>query len=210
MLIIGDSHIAATGFFNDALQDGLVGQGAVVHSYGVCGAAARDWVYPGPIMCGRGERHNGDPARMGTHRSLHGWSLADLIGQYHPNMVVVELGDTMAGYGVTPTLPRELIFDQVQLLLGPIKARQLPCVWIGPPWGTDGGQYKKTVARVKELSDYLAQIVTPCRYVNSLAFSRPGQWPTRDGLHLTNEAYQSWDNDIVRSIVQIATGSRQH
>ncbi len=209
MLIIGDSHIAAMGHFNDALQDGLVAQGATVHAYGVCGAAARDWVYPEPILCGRGERHNSEPAVLGSDRSLRGWALRDLIAKHHPNLVVIELGDTMAGYGVTPTLPRELIADQVQLLLTPVKAQHLPCIWIGPPWGGDGtGPYKKTAARVEELAHYLPQVVAPCRFIDSLAFSRPGQWQTRDGLHLTVESYRAWDDDLVKSIVQIVSASR--
>jgi hypothetical protein len=209
MLIIGDSHIAATGFFNDALHDGLLAEGAQVHSFRVCGAPARDWVSPRPLICGRGERHNTAPTQMGDGSGLHGWSLASLIAQYRPNFVVIELGDTMAGYGMTPTLPREIITTQVRELLAPVVAQHLPCIWIGPPWG-EGGPYKKTLARVKELSDFLSRIVAPCRYIDSLNFSRPGQWPTLDGVHLTIEATQVWDNDLVRSVVQIAAPLRGH
>ena len=129
--------------------------------------------------------------------------LPELIKTYNPSLVIVELGDTMAGYGMLPTLPRALIGDQVDHLLAPIKARGLPCIWIGPPWGTDGGTYKKTNARVKEMSDYLSQIVSPCHYVDSLTFSQPGQWATQDGLHLTLQATQAWDNYLVKSIDQI-------
>lgn len=203
MLVIGDSHIAATGFFNDALHDGLMAQGAQVHSFGVCGAPALDWVTPRPLICGRGERHNGAPALMVSGPELQGWSLAALIAEYRPNLVVIELGDTIAGYGVAPTLPREIIAGQVHALLEPVAAHRLPCIWIGPPWG-EGGPYKKTLARVKELSDFLSQIVAPCRYVDSLRFSRPGEWQTLDGIHLTLPANQVWDDDLVRSVVQIA------
>jgi hypothetical protein len=210
MLIVGDSHIGAAGFFNDALQDALVAQGAQVNSFGVCGAAAADWVTPAPIVCGRGEKHNGEPAKIETQRGLRGWSLAALLNRYNPNLVVIELGDTIAGYGVMPTLPRELIADQVHDLLIPIKARNLPCIWIGPPWGTEGGPYKKTFQRVKELSDYLSQIVAPCHYIDSLQFSQPGQWPTRDGLHLTEQGTETWDKYLVSSIDQIAQGLPRH
>ncbi|HEX5319751.1 MAG TPA: SGNH/GDSL hydrolase family protein [Stellaceae bacterium] len=204
MLIVGDSHIAATSFFNDALQDALVSQGAAVHSFGVCGAAGADWINPAPIVCGRGERHNSEPARIDTQHNLRGWALPDLINKYKPNLVVIELGDTLAGYGVMPTLPRALIDEQVRELLIPIKSRNLPCIWIGPPWGTEGGPYKKTNARLKEVSDYLAQVVAPCKYIDSTQFSKPGEWPTRDGIHLTLQATRVWDNHLITSIDQIA------
>jgi len=210
MLIVGDSHIAATSFFNDALQNALVGQGAAVHSFGVCGAAASDWINPSPIVCGRGERHNGDPATITTQHSLRGWALPELLNRYNPNLVVIELGDTLAGYGVTPTLPRALIDDQVHQLLVPIKARGLPCIWIGPPWGAEGGPFKKTYARVKEVSDYLSQVVAPCHYIDSLVFSQPGQWETRDGLHLTMATTQVWDSFLIKSIDQIVEGLPRH
>ncbi|HEY1798106.1 MAG TPA: SGNH/GDSL hydrolase family protein [Stellaceae bacterium] len=210
MLIIGDSHIGAAWFFNDALQNALVAQGAQLNSFGVCGSGAVDWVTPAPISCGRAERHNGDPAKIENERGLRGWSLAALINQYKPNLVVIELGDTLAGYGQTPTLPRDLIAEQVQTLLTPIKARNLSCIWIGPPWGTEGGAYRKTFQRVKEVSDYLSQIVAPCHYVDSLRFSQPGQWDTRDGLHLTEQSNEAWDKYLVSSIDQIAQGLPRH
>lgn len=205
ILLIGDSHIAATGFFNNPLHNALVLQGATVHSFGVCAADAGAWITPAPIVCGRGERHNLAPAQINSEPALRGWALPDLIRTYSPNMVIVELGDTMAGYGLMPALPRQLISDQVNRLLAPIKARNLPCIWIGPPWGNDGGVLKKTNVRVKEISDYLPQVVSPCRYIDSLSFAQPGQWETRDGVHLTMQATQVWDNHLVRSIDQIVS-----
>jgi hypothetical protein len=210
MLIIGDSHIASIGYFNNALNDELVAQGATVQTFGVCDSAPVDWVSPGPIVCGRGERHNLAPASISPGNSARGWALTSLISEYTPNIVVIELGDNMAGYGVTPSLPRDLIASQVHDLLRPIVERKLPCIWIGPPWGTEGGVYKKTNARVKELSDFLSSIVTPCHYVDSLAFAQPGQWSTIDGVHLTIGTTRIWDNDIVRSIDQIAERMPRH
>jgi hypothetical protein len=210
MLIIGDSHLASISWFNNALQDALVGQGASVNMFGVCNSGPSDWIIPSTIVCGRGERHDANPAVLSNQHTLRGWALSDLIKQYSPNLVVIELGDTMAGYGVTPRLPRDLIADQVEELLIPIKARNLPCIWIGPPWGTEGGPYKKTFGRVKEASDYLSQIVAPCHYVDSLKFSQPGQWPTRDGLHLTDQGTEAWDKYLVSSIDQIAQGLPRH
>lgn len=54
------------------------------------------------------------------------------------------------------------------------------------------------------MSDYLSQIVAPCRYVNSLAFSQPGEWPTRDGVHLTAGSLRLWDDKLIASIDQLA------
>lgn len=206
ILLIGDSHIAATGFFNNTLHDGLVAAGAAVHSFGVCNSAPSDWIRPTPLVCGRGERHGRDPAVIENGPTLRGWSLPMLIAQYNPNLVAIELGDNMAGYRETTSLPRAEIAAQVRQLLHPVEARNLPCVWIGPPWGTDGGLWQKTDTRVRQLSDYLSQIVSPCHYIDSLRFSAPGQWHTIDGVHLTATATRLWDNDLVSSIVQFAGG----
>jgi hypothetical protein len=64
--------------------------------------------------------------------------------------------------------------------------------------------WKKSNARVRELSDYLSQLVSPCRYVDSLAFSRPGEWPTLDGLHLTPEAERNWGADVAGAVIRMA------
>ena len=206
MLIIGDSHIATTEHFNNLLHDELLNQGASVHTFGVCNSSPDDWIVPATIVCGRGERHDAAPAIVRSEHWLRGWALPELIARYNPNLVVIELGDTMAGYGVAPELPRTRIAEQVWLLLESVRSRNLPCIWIGPPWGGEGGPYKKTYARVKELSGYLSQLVAPCRYIDSLRFSQPGQWPTRDGVHLTQDATRRWDADLVRSIDQIVAG----
>lgn len=210
ILVIGDSHIASVGHFNNLLHEGLVAQGATVNTFGVCSSLPDDWITPNQIVCGRGERHNTGPAQLGSSNTLHGWSLPALIADYKPNLVVVEMGDTLAGYGAAPELPRDFIARQVGDLLQPIKADKVGCIWIGPPWGTEGGAYKKTFARVKALSDYLAQIVAPCRYVNSLLSSRPGEWPTLDGVHLTASSTRLWDDYIIHAIDDIEAASARH
>jgi lysophospholipase L1-like esterase len=203
LLVIGDSHVAGFGNFNNTLHEGLVAQGAMVHTFGVCGSIPSDWIMPQQAICGRGERHNNDPAQV-SKDSANGWSLPALMSRYQPNLVVVELGENLAQYGASPELRRDWINSEVNQLLQPIRASKLPCIWIGPPWGNENGPYKKTFARVKELSDYLSQIVSPCQYVNSLTFSRPGEWPTLDGVHLTPASTRIWDGDVIRSIDQIA------
>jgi lysophospholipase L1-like esterase len=210
MLIIGDSHIAGFGRFNNALHEGLTAQGAAVDTFGVCGSIPSDWITPQQIICGRGERHNGELAKVTMDEKLRGWALPALIAQYKPNVVVVELGENLAEYGVTPTLPRDWISQEVSLLLQPIRSSKLPCIWVGPTWGTENGPTKKTFERVKQLSDYLSQIVTPCRYINSLAFSQPGEWATLDGVHLTANSTRLWDSDLIGSIDQIAAMLPRH
>ncbi len=180
VLVIGDSHLASKDFLLGSLQDALVNQGAIVHSYGVCGSQPNDWVKQTELPCGSGERHNADEPIIDKSPKVKTWSLEKLIDQRHPNLLIVELGDNMGGYGVLPALPKDWISFEVQEMLKPIAAHHLPCIWVGPPWGSEGGPSNKTFARVQELSSYLSQIVYPCRYVDSLRDFRlgSGQWAT--------------------------------
>jgi len=210
ILVIGDSHIATQGQFNNFLHESLVEQGAEVNTFGVCSSVPDDWLQPSEGPCGRGERHGSGPAQLSKTGSVQGWLLPNLIARYKPNLVVVEMGDTLAGYGAAPDLPKASITKQVNDLLEPIKTAKIGCIWIGPPWGTEGGVYKKTFARVKAVSDYLSQIVAPCRYVDSLQASAPGAWPTVDGVHFTPNGTRLWDNYIIGSIDKIAPELPRH
>jgi hypothetical protein len=203
VLVIGDSHLASKDFLLESLQDGLVAEGATVHSYAVCGSGPHDWVAQTELPCGRAERHNLEAAEIDKSPKVKVWSLADLIRRHHPDLLIVELGDNMAGYGVLPDLPKDWVVTQVHELMAPITAHRLPCIWVGPTWGAEGGASHKTFARVKALSDELAQIVAPCRYVDSLRFSQPGQWPTFDGEHMTPDSYRLWGADITAATVQL-------
>lgn len=208
ILVIGDSHNAAKDFLLSSLHEALVNQGAVVDSYGVCGSQPHDWVKETELPCGRAERHNMDEPIIDKGPKVKTWSLESLIRKHHPNLLIVELGDNMGGYGVTPTLAKDWIAFEVQEMLKPIEARKLRCVWVGPPWGTEGGASNKTFARVRELSDYLSQIVYPCRYIDSLRFSQPGQWATFDGEHLTPDSYRIWGADIAEATARLAGKAR--
>ncbi|HWD56767.1 MAG TPA: SGNH/GDSL hydrolase family protein [Stellaceae bacterium] len=211
LLVIGDSHIAGFGTFNNTLHDGLLAQGAMVHTFGLCGSVPSGWIIPQRAICGSGERHNGDPAQISKDDNSNGWSLPALISRYNPDLVVVELGENLALYGISPRLSSDWINSEVSGLLLPIRAAKLPCVWVGPPWGGEkDGPYKKTFARVEELSDYLSHVVSPCQYVDSLAFSRPGEWPTLDGVHLTAASTRLWDSDVIHSIDQFAATLPDH
>ena len=210
VLIIGDSHLANKDFLLSSLQDALLSQGASVHSYGVCGSQPHDWVAQTELSCGRAERHNADEPIIDKSAKVKTWSLDKLIKQIHPNLLIVELGDNMAGYGTLPELPKDWILYETAEILQPITARHLPCIWVGPPWGSEGGPSNKTFARVHELSDYLSTIVSPCHYVDSLRFSQPGQWPTFDGEHLTPDSYRLWAADIANAVVQFSSENRAH
>lgn len=208
VLIIGDSHMAVKDFLLGSLPDALLNQGAIVHSYGVCGSQPHDWVAQTELSCGRAERHNADEPIVDKSPKVKTWSLEKLIKLHHPNLLIVELGDNMAGYGILPTLPKEWISFETMELLQPITAHHLPCIWVGPPWGTEGGPSNKTFARVHDLSDYLSTVVHPCRYVDSLRFSQPGEWATFDGEHLTPDSYRLWAADIAAATFRLSAEMR--
>jgi hypothetical protein len=198
ILVVGDSHMVYMG---SPLHEALEQQGANVNTYGMCGAMATDWLTHTTTQCSA-ERHADGPAVLKSSSSPS-WLLTDLIAKNHPNLVVVELGDNMAGYGTLSALPRDFIASQVRQFLAPIKAQNLPCVWIGPPWGNDTAAYHKTKLRLQELSQFLAQTVAPCTYIDTTAFAQPGQWGTLDGEHLTQSAYHQWSQDITGAIVRL-------
>jgi hypothetical protein len=198
ILAIGDSHMV---YMASPLHEALQQEGATVDTYGMCGAMATDWLTRTTAQCSA-ERHGNGPAILKS-QSTPSWLLTDLIEKDHPNLVIVELGDNMAGYGTLPALPRDFIADQVRQFLAPIKARNLTCVWIGPPWGNDTTAYHKTTMRLKDLSQFLAGVVAPCAYVDTTSFAQPGEWPTLDGEHLTQPAYHKWSVDITAAIVRL-------
>ena len=53
-------------------------------------------------------------------------------------------------------------------------------------------------------SKFLAANVAPCSYIDSLAFSKPGQWATIDGQHMTATGYRTWSNEINKALLQTA------
>jgi hypothetical protein len=204
-LVIGDSHMSSPDYLDQTLHDALTAQGATVNTYGMCATNASDWIAKVTTPC-RAERH-GDNKPVFGKSVTPTWVLTDLMEQIHPNVVVVELADTMAGYD-HPELPRPWIYDQVHQLIGRITARHASCVWVGPVWGMENSGYHKTVTRVREMSQYLSQIVAPCAYIDSTRFSQPGEWPTIDGQHLTAVGYRKWGADIAAQIVQMKSASR--
>ena len=51
ILMIGDSHLATPDYLIATLHNDLVAQGANVHTLGVCGANAGDWLKAPPPCC---------------------------------------------------------------------------------------------------------------------------------------------------------------
>jgi len=198
ILVIGDSHMSNPDYLVTTLHNTLTAEGAVVNTYGQCATNAADWIYKVTAPC-RAERHGTTGATYGRTVAPT-WVLSDLIAQNHPNVVMIELADTMAGYD-KPDLPKPWIYDQVRQMVGRITSQHISCVWIGPTWGGPDSGYHKTVTRVKEMSDFLSQIVAPCGYVDSTKFARPGEWPTVDGQHLTIAGYRKWGADIAEAVV---------
>ena len=203
ILVIGDSHMVTRDYLITTLHDDLLAEGATVDTYGMCGANAGDWVYPTTVSCGKAERLGKDAPNIDHKSGTPTYQIDQVIAKSHPNLIVIEMGDTMAGYG-QKDLPQAWIYQQVHALTGRIAAQNIACVWVGPPWGSEGTSFHKTFARVKEMSDFLSTAVAPCKFIDSTQFSKQGDWPTIDGQHLTAAGYKAWGSDIAKSIDQMA------
>jgi hypothetical protein len=199
ILVIGDSHLAQPGYLLTTLHDALAREGAVVHTYGACGVAAGDWMRQRRSPCGGAVRLGDEPARIVPGTSATTTPFPELQRELRPDLVVVVMGDTMADYG-KPALPKAWIWNQVTALTRGIRESGTRCFWVGPAWGSEGGKYGKTYARVSELSGYLADIVAPCAYVDSTQLAKPGEWRTIDGQHFTPTGYRAWGDAIAAAI----------
>jgi lysophospholipase L1-like esterase len=202
LLIIGDSHFVYPGSLITQLHNDLQRQGARVATYSACGVGAGAWVEPRTVSCGTATRIRNEAIVTNRTPQARSWSIDELMQQQRPNLVIVGIGDTMAGYAQRE-MPRSWINDQVRTLTARFQATGTPCIWIGPTWGTEGGPFFKTFARVREVADYLATQVAPCTYIDSTSFSTPGAWATFDGQHHTVEGYQRWSQALTRSIVAL-------
>ena len=203
VLMLGDSHFATQGYLVTTLQDALIAQGAKVTTEAACGAASGIWVSGGIAPCGSAQRVQTGPVKTNKAADARVSSLDQLVQQVHPNLIIVGGGDTMAGYA-QKVLPTQYIDENVSSLTRRIQAMGIPCVWVGPGWGTEGGPYFKTYARVKELNDFLSSHVGPCRYIDSLQLAQPGEWNTFDGQHYTLPGYQKWGMAIDQRILALA------
>lgn len=201
ILMIGDSHLTSPGYLIDTLHDDFVRQGAVVHTVGVCGSNPGDWVAATAGTCGAAERRGNAPASFlpsgGTTTPI-----TNLIAADKPDLVVVVMGDTLASYD-KPAFQKAWAWQRTSQFTKTLAAAGTACVWVGPAWGTEGGRYNKSFARVTQVSTFLASNVAPCSYIDSLKLSAQGQWPTTDGQHLTAPAYRQWATAIDHAIVAL-------
>ncbi|GAA0509204.1 SGNH/GDSL hydrolase family protein [Pigmentiphaga sp. GD03639] len=197
LLILGESHLTITGSLIDALHDDLTRQGAKVHSIGACGASAQDWLVQKKVDCGADRVGKGRPVIRGADASTT--PISTLIAADKPDVVVIIIGDTMASYDKS-AFPKTWAWQSVTSLTKAIADTHTRCVWVGPPWGTPGGKYKKNDARVQLMSRFLATNVAPCDYVDSLKFSKPGEWKTVDGQHFTVAGYKAWGSAITQAL----------
>jgi hypothetical protein len=203
ILVLGDSHMAGPSYLISSLHEALEAQGANVDSFGMCGANADAWLEKTTVACGKAERHGNQPTEATNGKQEYTWQINDLLNKYHPNLVIVEAADAMAGYG-SPQMPKAWIYDQTHLLATRIKAANAACVWVGPVYGDVNSPYHKADDRVRELSQFLSQSVAPCVYIDSLKFvTNPRQWPTTDGQHLTTDGYRAWGADIANEVVKL-------
>lgn len=202
ILVLGDSHMAGSNYLISSLHDALINEGASVNSYGMCGASADAWLNKTTVSCGRAERHDKAGPIVDMGKQAYTWQINELIAKHHPNLVIVEAADAMAGYG-SPQMPRAWIYEQTHALAGRIAASGAKCVWVGPVYGAANSPYHKDDQRVQELSQFLSQSVAPCLYINSTRFAQPGQWPTTDGQHLTSTGYKAWGQDIANAVAQM-------
>ncbi|WP_458096738.1 SGNH/GDSL hydrolase family protein [Roseomonas sp. WA12] len=202
LLVLGDSHWATAGYLVSSLQDQLIARGATVNSFAACGSPPSVWLSVRVASCGTAQRLQRASIENRTGSAARTVPIEELVRQYRPNLIAVSMGDTIAGY-VQPQMPSDSIREEVMALTDRIKRLGIPCVWIGPAWGTEGGPFLKSFARVQEVNALLAQSVAPCAYVDSTKLSRPGEWPTFDGQHFTLDGYRAYGTALAQTIAQM-------
>lgn len=201
ILVLGDSHMAEPDYLISHLHEALTNRGAIVHSHGACGLPAGDWLRKKRSTCGSAIQSG--TAKIEVFHGKEGSTTpyAALHQAVKPDLVVVVVADAMGDY-MKADLPKAWIWQQVTQLTKAIKESATPCIWVGPPWGT-GGRFGKSFERVTLYSDYLSEIVAPCTYVDSTKFSKPGDWPTSDGMHFNTAGYQAWSEGIAQAVAKV-------
>jgi hypothetical protein len=200
-LVIGASQFAHTGNLISTLQDRLLAQGASVVTYGACASVPKSWLAPQAARCGTAVRIQNGPVQEDHSPTATTWAVSDLIHQYHPQIVIVGIADTLAGYSAAQ-VDTGWVKEQVRALVDKITAEGVRCIWLGTSWGEEGGPLGKTFAKVKVASDLLSTLVSPCEYVDSLKMETPGQWPTMDGQHHTPVGYRLWADAASKAIME--------
>jgi hypothetical protein len=197
VLIIGASHLATPGYLITTLHDELLKLGANVHTMGICGSRPSHWVKPIALTCGAAERKGNNPAtyHVGTQGAK---SLEQLVAESKPSWVVVVMGDTIGGYRTS--LDVKWASNEVSDLTREIQRLNIKCAWVGPAWGREGGRFSKTDVATQAISNFLSTNTSPCKYIDSLKMSKPGEWQTIDGQHFTSTGYKYWGQNIAKEL----------
>ena len=200
ILLIGASHLATPTYLVGPLHDGLVAEGARVHTIGICGTTPSEWAKVTVGTCGGVERVDRLPPKVLISRAAMTTPIHTLVSNDKPDLVIVVMGDTLANYANKDSFDRSWVTREVYALTREFTQMNLNCVWVGPAWGTDGFPAGKSNARAKSVAEFLAPRVKPCAYVDSLTMSKPGQWKTSDGQHFYKEGYKAWSDAIIKSV----------
>lgn len=202
LLVLGDSHFGMQNYLITTLQDEFIRRGAKVATYSACGSPPSIWLTVRVASCGTAQRVQSGAIAQQTGANAKTTPIDQLVSQNKPNMIVVAMADTIGGY-TRPQMPKEEIQEQVTALTDKIRSMNIPCLWVGPSWGTEGGPFMKTFARVDELNKYMATVVSPCTYVDSTKLSKPGAWPTFDGQHYTVDGYKAYGAALADQIAKM-------
>lgn len=201
LLIIGDSHVTFKDSLLTILPEAYTRAGAKVVTYGVCSSTAADWVVPNPNNgCGAAQRVGDAPLTPPNMTPTSPPPITALIEQWHPDVVMVVLGDTMAAYGQSE-ISRNWADEQVKTLTMTIG--KTACIWVGPTWGEYSPRYGKTDKRAQEMADFLKDEVAPCTYIDGTKLMQPGSPKTIDGVHLTPVSYKVWGAGILQQTMPI-------
>lgn len=202
LLIIGESHMTLPQYLREPLNQALVAQGAQVHSVGACGASPARWLKATPVNCGADQVNTNTAVVQGQEAMTV--PITDLIKKDKPDVIVVVIGDTIGSYG-NPAFPKSWAWQEITSLTKAIASTQTKCVWVGPAWGSVGGEFSKDDVRTQLVSKFLEANVAPCTYIDSLTFSKPGEWKTLDGQHFTQAGYAAWSKSIASALEQSPT-----
>ncbi|MBE7618181.1 SGNH/GDSL hydrolase family protein [Komagataeibacter sp. FXV2] len=198
LLIIGDSHVAFKDSLLSVLPDEFSRQGAKVVTYAVCSSTAADWVVPTPNNgCGATQRIGDEPVKPADMKPAAPPQIGGLIQKWHPDAVMVILGDTMGAYG-QKAVSASWLEEQVKTLTDALGSTA--CIWVGPTWGQYSPRYGKTDQRAQELAGLLrADASPPCTYVDGTQLMPRGSISTTDGIHATTASYRAWGDAIIRA-----------
>lgn len=204
ILILGDSHMSEPNRLSEPLYADMTAEGASVYIEAACGNNAAAYIEGGQATnCSVEATPTQKPVFKLVPKARPSDSIKTLLDKYHPNLVVVILGDAMGGYSNDDaSFPRSWIWDQSSTIAEEIKNSGASCIWVGPPYGQNKSIFPKTPPKVERLDSLLKNVVSPCYYVTSLMMAKSGEFETEDGAHFKkingrNPGYERWSQYIM-------------